>query len=608
MSYWSDLKLRLASRVSELSGATVTPEDFVLPPKPEMGDMAVGCFKLAKAMGKNPAEVAKTLAGSFGSADGVTAKAEGPFLNFILDPSVFIAGVVEDVDSAGAFGASTEGKGKMVMVEYAQPNTHKEMHVGHLRNLVLGASLVRILRHAGWSVIPASYHGDVGAHVAKCLYRIVAKADRSPADLKEKDVDAILAGLPIEQHNGEYLGRMYTEATREIGEDVMMSPVQNAPGDPSWKSEFDRKAEHRQAIKQAVSLVQQALESHHPAWEKLWLATRQWSLDEMAMLFKELDVNIDRPYLESEVVDEGQKIVDGLIKKGVAKESQGAIVVDLEEKKLGIFLIRKSDGTSLYATKDLALAYLKQKEYPKLDRSILLVDNRQSLYFQQLFETLKQMGYRVPLEHVGYEFVTLKSGAMSSREGNIVTYQEFRDEVVAKTRTETKKRHEDWSDEQVNGMAWAIAKSGIMFGMLRQDSEKIFTFDIDQALSFEGDTGPYVQYAAVRLGSILKKAEQGTTPADLDGDASSHPAEKALALALARYEDVCVRAARELRPGIIAQWCVETAHLSNAFYRDVPVLTVPEPVRSSRLGLVRAAHDVLSQGLGMLGIPVPDEM
>lgn len=583
MSYWSNLKTALAQKASELAGAPVAPEAFVNPPKPDMGDVALGCFPFAKGMGKNPAEAAEAIAAGFYDATpGVRAKAAGPFVNFTLDAAIFSAGVVKDaLTSASAFGASTSGKGKTVMVEYAQPNTHKEMHVGHLRNLVLGASLVRLLRHAGWNVVASSYHGDVGAHVAKCLWWMVTQAGKAPGAFTDADVHAILEAIPAEKRTGEYLGGLYAASSREL----------DARGDEA---------------KNEVSAVQRALEGHDPVWEKLWNETRQWSLDEMDKLFGELGIEIDRRYLESEVVEEGQRIVDDLLKKGVAKESQGATVVDLEEKKLGVFLIRKSDGTSLYATKDLALAYLKQREYPALDRSILVVDNRQSLYFNQLFETLKQMGYTATLEHVGYEFVTLKSGAMSSREGNVVTYQNFRDEVLTKTRQEVAARHADWSAEKQEAEAQAIAKAGLMFGMLRQDADRVFTFDVDQALSFEGDTGPYVQYATVRLSSILRKA--GEPPKLSDAPHQAHDAEKALALSLAQFEDVCRRAAEELRPNVLAHWCVETAHRANAFYRDVPVLDAPEAERAARLNLVAAARDVLTQALGILGIPVPEEM
>lgn len=586
MSFWLDLKTRLAARVSSLSGVTVSPEDFVLPPRPELGDVSLGCFKLAKTMEKNPAEAAKALAAEFGEDPIVASvRAEGPFLNFAFQSDALVNGIADNVASAGPkFGSSSQGEGKTVVLEYAQPNTHKELHVGHSRNLTLGASLVRLLSLAGWKVIPASYHGDVGAHVAKCLWWMVVKSrgqGTSAMDLTAAEVKKLLADIPAEERTGKYLGDLYAAASREL--------------------------DARPEVKDDISAVQRALETHEPTWEALWEETRQWSLKEMAAIFKELDVTIERRYLESEVVDEGQRIVDDLLKKGVAKESQGAIVVDLEDKKLGVFLIRKSDGTSLYATKDLALAFLKQKEYPGISRSIILVDNRQELYFKQLFETLRMMGYAAELEFAGYEFVTLKSGAMSSREGNVVTYQSFRDEVLEKTRAETTARHPEWDAKKIDVSAWALAMAGVKFGMLRQDSEKIFTFDLEQALSFEGDTGPYVQYATVRLGAILKKAKAAAAKADAQ-EATSHPAEKALALALARFEEVCARAARELRPSVVAQWCIETAQLANAFYRDVPVLDAPEPVRTARLALVKAGRDVLTQGLGILGIPVPDEM
>lgn len=633
MSFWSNVKLHLAQRITDDSGIKVGPEDFMLPPRPELGDLAFGCFKLAKQLGKSPVEVAKELVESFSKKDDrlvAAVKAEGPFLNISLHTGEFIHRLVRDVEGAGeAFGASEDGKGKTLMLEYAQPNTHKEMHVGHLRNLTLGASLVRMLRHAGWAVVPTSYHGDVGSHVAKCLWWMVENfrtsgrrddggqtqpginsvvhrkhktkenletdADSNPDVLSSRrpvsamrltlhEVDDLLASIPMASRTGRFLGELYAASTRQL--------------------------EEREGAKETVSEVLRALEAHDPIWTKLWMETRRWSLDEFADLFDELGVSITRQYLESEVVDEGQRMVDELLAKGVAKESQGAIVVDLEEKKMGAFLIRKSDGTSLYATKDLALAHLKYDEYPKLDRSIVLVDSRQSLYFRQLFETLKLMGYPVATEHVGYEFVTLKSGAMSSREGNVVTYQDFRDELLAKTRAETIKRHEDWNEGKVKYASWALAMAAVKFGMLRQDPDKIFTFDMEQALSFEGDTGPYVQYAAVRLNSILKKAGNPELRGEDEPDCRilKEPVEKALAVMIARFEDVFRRASTDLHPGMIAQWCVDMAQAVNAFYRDIPVLDAAPMEKRARLRLVYSARDVLTNALELLGIPVPEEM
>jgi arginyl-tRNA synthetase len=296
------------------------------------------------------------------------------------------------------------------------------------------------------------------------------------------------------------------------------------------------------------------------------------------------------------------------LEKGIAKESQGAMIVDLEDVKLGVFLVRKSDGTSLYGTKDLALAEKKHAEYPKAERSLILVDNRQQFYFKQLFETLKRMGITVPHEFIGYEFVTLKSGAISSRDGNVVTFQDFRDAVLDYARGEVLKRHEDWTEGKVTHVSWCIAMAGIKFGMLKQDSDKIFTFDLEQALSFDGDTGPYCLYAAARLASILRKAGPQNP---FDGELAStfdHASEKALALVLSAFPSKAKQAAAELRPAIIAQWCLDASQAINAFYRDVPVLESEGELREGRIRLATVARETLILGLSLLGIPVPEEM
>lgn len=591
----------LAQRVSTITGVHVTNEAFTRPPKPDMGDIALGCFAIAKELGQNPVEIAKKIVAEFGHDMRTVEKVEaaGPFVNVTIKAGEFIHLLVRDIEQDGDdYGACDDGKKQKLLFEYAQPNTHKEMHVGHLRNLILGSALVRLLRHAGWDVIPLSYHGDVGAHVAKCLWWMVERGRKSGAVSKHDgkietskamglsmgEVQELLDAVPKTDHTGKYLGGLYTEATRELAANP----------------------DHQQT----VSGVQQALEADDPIWHKLWQETRHWSLDEMTDLFEELGVEIDRQYLESEVTAPGQKIVDELMEKGVATKSEGAIVVNLEDADLGVFLVRKSDGTSLYATKDLALAYLKLEEYPKAMRSVMLVDNRQSLYFKQLFETLKRMGYGVPTEHIGYEFVTLKGGAMSSREGNIVTYQDFRDEVFTYAWEETKKRHPDWNEGQLTYTAWALAIAGMKFGMLKQDPEKLFTFDMTEALAFDGDTGPYVQYSVVRLNAILKKADFPDIRGSEDPDCRilGEPQEKALALALARFNEVVRSSAAEMRPSALAHWSVETARLANAFYRDVPVMDAEDDKRAARLRLVYAARDVMTEGLKMLGIPVPEEM
>ena len=240
----------------------------------------------------------------------------------------------------------------------------------------------------------------------------------------------------------------------------------------------------------------------------------------------------------------------------------------------------------------------------------MVVDNRQSLYFKQLFATLKRMGMSQAMEFVGYEFLTLKSGAMSSREGNVVTWQSFRDEVMKFAMKETRDRHPEWNDGKVMHTAWALMMGGIKFGMLKQDSDKIITFDLEKALSFEGTTGPYIQYAVTRLGSILRKAQWDAVKDATTGNLTmlTHPSEKRLAITLASLPAVIARAAAERKPSLLCQWCYDGATRVNDFYRDVKVLDGAVEVRAARLRLVAAAQYVIRIGCEQLGIPIPEEM
>ncbi|MBU1033240.1 MAG: arginine--tRNA ligase [Patescibacteria group bacterium] len=584
MYIWDKILKDVASAASKAAGVKVSSHDFVAPPNPNMGDLAFGCFRLAKTKKKNPAEIAKDIASEI-KPNKIIEKAEaaGPYVNVTLKIGALADLAIKDVEKHGEkFGRRAKSEGQRaneLMLEYAQPNTHKEVHIGHLRNFFIGSALINLLESQGWKVVPTSYHGDVGAHVSKCLWFMVRKA--KVKDFTNKTAEALLKKVPAEDRNSRYLGALYSGASKLLHE--------------------------KPDLKDEVSEVQNKLEAKDPAWTKLWNETRKWSLAEMKSIFKELGVKVERQYLESEVQDPGQKIVDQLLKKKIAKKSKGAIIVDLEKKKLGVFLIRKSDGTSLYATKDLALAQLKLKEYPKVKRSLLVIDNRQDFYFQQLFEVLKQMGFKHTMEFVGYEFVTLKSGAMASREGNVVTWQDFRDEVLKFATKETKTRHKDWSKKKIEQTAWDLMMGGIKFNMLKQDGDKAIVFDIKQAVSFDGDTGPYVQYAATRLGSILRKAAwkggTGGSLSELD-----QLSEKRLALTMAQFPNVVRAAAEESRPSLIARWCVEMATRSNEFYRDVKVLESEPGLKKARLRLVASARQALILGLGLLGIPTPEEM
>jgi len=571
----------VADIISNAVGTRVSANELMRPPQEELGDFAYPCFGVAKKWKKSPGEIALAVAGKINhdnSDAGIvrSAKGDGPYVNITLRAGMVSSRVLLNVEDRGsAFGQSDVGDGRELMLEYAQPNTHKEIHVGHLRNLVLGLSLQRILVATGWKVIPVSYHGDVGAHVAKCLWLLE----------EEGGLDVI----PESYRTGKMLGEMYARATARL--------------------------EEQPELKDRVSEVQQKLEAGDPHLKALWEETRSWSIGEMDEVFEELSVGIERRYFESEVTEPGKAIVDELVESGIAKESEGALIVDLETKNLGIFLVLKSDGTSLYATKDLALAKLKFVEYPDLERSLHVVDMRQAFYFKQLFEVFGQMGFEKPMEFVGYDFVTLATGAMSSRKGNIVTYQDFRDEMLAHVLRETVKRHPDWEEDRIQKTAHTVLLAGVKFGMLKQSREKMYTFDPVRALTFDGETGPFVQYAVTRLASILEKASTAheetnemKSGSDEELHLLDHPSEKQLVTTIAKFPLVVQKAGEDMEPAELAVWCVDMAHRVNGFYRDVQVLDAPKSVRQARLRLVASAQRVLLSGLYLLGIPAPKEM
>lgn len=584
---WDTVLDHLAERVGEAVGTSVAPNELLASPKPELGDIAFGCFRVAKLRGISPAECANDLVKILSQDDSMieSVSAVGPYLNIKLKLAVLFSQLLKEAEQMGeAFGESKALEGQRILFEYANPNTHKEIHVGHLRNFILGASLVRILRRAGATVTPVSYINDVGTHVAKCLWRLVVVQGFDIKTFSVSDVEALVSKVPLSDQGARYLGQIYSDATRAVEDD------------PS--------------AKEAISFVHNKLEAHDAAWELLWTETKRWSMDELRVIFEELGVRVERQYFESKCLDRAHEMVKTLEHQGIATMSQGALLIDMEDQKLGMMLLRKSDGALLYAAKDIALAELKAQEYPDFTHSLVLVDERQSLAFRQLGEALKRMGYGKPYDYLGYELVTLPEGVMSSRKGTIITFQSFRETVIDAARTTTLARHgDDWDEAKVMRTTWALALAGMKYAFLKQDPEKMIVFDVHKALAFDGDTGPYIQYAVARLSSILKKADWQTGfQIDVDATGLTSQQERRLLLRAAQFVDIVRRAARETKPSLLAQWCFGLAQDVNAFYRDVPVLDAEGDLKHARIQLVFLARHVLMHGLELLGIPVPEEM
>lgn len=590
----------VADRLSD-HGYPVLAADIVVPPKPELGDLAIPFFRLAKERGQSPADLARDagqvlLASEEGNSNEhiiVEAVAAGPYLNVRLSTRVLLEPLHAMLkQESGAYGRLVSPDVREVVFEYANPNTHKEIHIGHVRNFVTGVAYHGVWKAAGINVKAIQFVNDQGANVAKTLWVLVKKAGKEVRSINDETVESILTGWPENQKTGNALADLYVEATRKLEEDETQAAD--------------------------VSFIQARLEAHDAAWERLWRVTRDWCLNELKEICTEMGIVFDRvePYLESAFLDEAANIVHRLERDKVAKISDGALVVDLEEEKLGTCLLRKSDGNLLYLSKDLALAEQKARDYPEVAAQYVLTDDRQTLHFKQVQSVLQKMGHKQPYAHLGYGLLTLKEGAMSSRKGNVITYQWLRDELIRTATEQIRERHTDWAETQIQETARVIAFGGMKFALLKQDPASVMVFDREQALAFEGMTGPYCQYAVVRLRSILEKA--GTIDsADLTSEISLEPAERALVLAIAQLPSVIEKSAgvqgtsfdlKKTQPALLAQWCFAIAQLVNAFYRDVPVLNAEPSARSQRLMIARAAERALVNGLQTLTIDVPRAM
>lgn len=357
----------------------------------------------------------------------------------------------------------------------------------------------------------------------------------------------------------------------------------------------------------------QLWESKDPEFVRLWEETRAWSMEEFLRIYEELDVQFDVWFFESEVEDEGRQIVRELLEKGIAEISDGLPVVKIDEK-LGLeketyrtLPILRSDGTTLYSTKDLALTKRKFEQYG-VDRAIWVVDVRQTLYLQQIFKVMELWGFEQAKKcyHLAYETVMLPSGAMSSRLGNVVLYEDVARQVLERALEIIEEKNPTLPPEVKALVARQVALGSLKYGMLSRDNNRVLIFDIEEALSFEGHAAPYIQYAHARACRILEKVESlPEGPYDLS---ELNQAEIDLIEQIALFPDEVERAAAEYKPLVIANFVYELAQRFNEFYRVCPVLQAPEPRRSARLAMVAAARQTLANGLALLGIAAPEVM
>ncbi len=496
------------------------------------------------------------------------------YLNLYFEPHQYAERVVSTVLEQGSAFGSQDQQGKQVMVEYSNPNTHKPLHVGHLRNVILGGSVCNILEASGKKVIRANYIGDIGLHVIKwmCNYEMYHSGEQPGVDKMR------------------WMADLYAEADKRF--------VSEPEFEAAVRDYFGRWDAGEQHLKD------------------LWKQTRDWSMEGFDQVYGLLGEHFDRIYFESEVEEPGKALIDQLLESGLAEDGrpENPVIIDLD-KKLGtkeeyrVVVILRSDGTSLYATKEIPLAIMKFQEYD-LDQSIYVIDVRQSLHMKQMSKVMELMGYPWAnrMRHLAYEIVNLPGNVtMSSRDGTVVLLDDLIREATQRALEVVREKNPTLDADRMQEVAEKVALGAIKYPMIARENTKIVTFDWDSALDFNGQSAPYIQYAVVRANSILRRLNE-PAPSVATFSHELLPVEVNLIEKISQLPEVVQKAAAEFKPSLVATYAFELAQAFNDFYTQCPVLSAEGATRLSRLVLVQAAKISLENGLSLLGIQSPQVM
>lgn len=537
-----------------------------IPPDTSLGDYSFPCFILAKSLKKNPNEISISLSQKLPSIKEIEkVQVIGPYINFFLNKKILADLTLKKIFKEKDKYGSSNHKNEKIMVEFSQPNTHKAFHIGHVRGTSLGESISRILEFSGNKVIRANYSGDTGMHIAKWLW--CYQKYHSKEKLKDE---------------GSWIADIYVEAVRRLNEN------------PSFEKEVEE--------------INRDLDSRkNKQLQTLWEKTRKMSIDSWLPIYKELNTHFDIHFFESEFEQPGRQIMEELLKKSIAKISEGATIIDFADfgyKDLGVLVFLRKDKTVLYAGKDLALAERKFREF-KMQGSIYVVADEQNLYLKQIFKTLELMKFKDAgkSKHVSFGLVKLPWGKMSSRTGDNVIYSEFKKELISNLKIEIKKRSK-LNEKETEKRAIILAVASLKYSMLKQDIAKIIVFNKEEALSFEGNTGPYLLYTYARARSILRKAAHNSKNKYKINEISEK--EKQLISKLSAFPEIVSNARRSLAPNLIANYSYELAQCFNEFYHAEKVIGSED--ESFKLPLVNAFSQVLKNSLNLLGIDTLEQM
>ena len=526
-------------------------------------------LKFAKKLKMNPREVGTKIADLL-KGESVFEKVEvaGPgFLNITVSTDWLNSQLLK-LSTSQHLNIPQSGAGKTVVIDYSSPNAAKQMHIGHIRSTVIGCAIDRIFRSLGYRVIADNHLGDWGTQ-----FGILIKGYRECLTQEERD-NLTVANLE----------KCYVLSAAKAKEE-----------DGIWK----------ESCKQELVKLQQGDADNLALWKKFI----DISIGEFERMYRKLGVKFDTYRGESYYNDTMPGVVEKLQKMGLAVESEGALVVNLEEEKLGVAIVRKSDGGYNYTTSDLACVESRVAEYDP-ERIIYVTDARQQLHFKQWFNIAGKMGYTTKLVHVPFGLMSYQGKAISTREGNLIKLDELLAEAVKRSLAIVESRQDNSNTQTLKRsnnlqLAEAIGYGAVKYSDLSHDPITDIDFSWDKALALEGNSGPYLQYAYARVCSLMEKAATDGKSGDF---AISTPSEKQLALQLLEFPGAVVRAAEAYKPSVLADYLFQTAQLYSSFYQNSPILKSEENVKNARLRLCALFGEVLKTGLHLLGIETPSHI
>lgn len=556
----------LAENIQELEKEEIASA-LEIPKKSNMGDFAFPCFKLAKVYRKAPNMIAEDLTKKILEKNyDIFSKVEnvGGYINFFFAKEEFAKQLVKTI-GVEDFGASDEGEGKTICIDYSSPNVAKNFHVGHLRTTIIGNSLYKIYSKLGYHVERINHLGDWGTQFGKL---IVAYKRWGSKEAVEKNGIAELMKIYVKFH-------------QEAEKDDSLNDEARA-----WFVKME------QGDEEALSI---------------WQWFKDISLVEYKRIYKLLGMEFDHYTGESFYRDKTQAVVDELNEKHLLVESDGAHIVPLDDYNMAPCLITKKDGSSIYATRDLAALFYRKKTY-HFDKCIYVTGLEQKLHFAQVFKVIELLGYDWydQLVHVPYGLVSMEGGKLSTRSGNVIYAEEILHESIQKIYEIIEEKNPDLEDKET--VARQVGIGAILFNDLYNQRIKDVVFNWDKILNFDGETGPYVQYTYARCASVMRKAGDVTIPEEIDYSVLTDDVTMNLLKDITRFPEVIKEAADKYEPFMISRFAVSVAQHFNKFYHDCQINVEDENVKMARLKVVSITMRVIKDALALLGIECPEQM